>query len=553
MKKLFTFLFSISFLSIGWGQINAGSPFPIDFLIENPTSIAGNYDYGTQADDWGPMLNSDLRAEVIWAYDATDSLACTAVVNDLTGKMALIRRGVCNFSTKIWNAEQAGAVGVIIVNHFDDPDNNDETVINMALGANMEPVTIPAVFVSRSTGVIILSELDAGNTVTAAFDLRNLTNNSAPFAYQTPMSQVLPLTPSVGYFNDDSIAMVDVNITATITEPDGTVTVEDRAVSVGPLGDSTLTFTQFVPTQMGAHMVMFTTDVNADTLRSPFVMTENTFAVDTGDPSAAVSIGNDRFVTAGNEFHVGSAFYTGPNGGVATWASFAIGNPDTLFTNNPNADLFSLVVYDMDPDGDGVLGADYPDFEIVGFGGYTMTGNEQPHQLLTVEFFDPIVMKADGGYAIMVQYLGETAGIGKAPTFSIAGATNYPLPSTLVYEPPSFFTGGWASNNNHVVRLHLDGFTSTKNDLELLESSKVNIFPNPVSDNLNVELDLNENSENVRIVITDLSGKQMLSQRFENVKSQTFNFNVSTFSNGAYLMNIITDEGFRVNKFVVNK
>ena len=282
---------------------------------------------------------------------------------------------------------------------------------------------------------------------------------------------------------------------------------------------------------------------------------DSTFAVDLGDPNAAVSIGNDRFVAAGNEFHVGSAFYSGIDGGSATGSSFGIGNPADLFTGDPNADLFSLVLYDMDPDEDGILGGDYADFEIVGFGGYTMTGDEEPHQDLYVEFFDPVQMKPEGGYALVVQYLGETANTGIAPTFSISGATNYPLPSTLVYEPPTLFTAGWVSNNNHTVRMYLNGFVppTTVNTTELLDALKVSLFPNPVGAQLNIKLDLTDNSENVRFVITDLTGKHMLNQRFENVRSQTFDFNVSSFSNGTYLMNIITDEGFRVDKFVVNR
>ena len=36
---------------------------------------------------------------------------------DLTGKIALIDRGVCTFGTKILNAQARGAIGVIVVNN----------------------------------------------------------------------------------------------------------------------------------------------------------------------------------------------------------------------------------------------------------------------------------------------------------------------------------------------------------------------------------------------------------------------------------------------------
>ncbi|MGH8944779.1 MAG: S8 family serine peptidase, partial [Acidimicrobiia bacterium] len=41
---------------------------------------------------------------------------CTAISTDLAGKIALIDRGVCTFTTKVRNAENAGAIGVLVVN-----------------------------------------------------------------------------------------------------------------------------------------------------------------------------------------------------------------------------------------------------------------------------------------------------------------------------------------------------------------------------------------------------------------------------------------------------
>ncbi len=562
MKKIFTTLFLVSFMSaIGWSQINDESPYPIDFVIESPAVISGIYDYSTMTADasgdpgiWGPTLANDVRGEIVWAFNATDSLGCEPITQDLTGKMALIRRGACNFSIKIWGAEQAGAAGVIIVNHYDDATQDEQSLVGMLWGDNREPITIPAVFVSRQTGEAILSVLDSGEPVMAAFDLRNLSDNQAPYAYQTPLSQAISLDEiSVNYFNEDSLKTVEPTVKATIVEPDGTVTENSIKVSVAPFSDSTILFPGFLPTQLGMHSVTFTSDLNTDTLQSPFEMTEHTFAVDRGAPYTDITISNDNFVNGGQEFHVGSAYYPGPNGGTAVGTSFGIGNIDSIFTGNPLADLFSLVLYDMDPNETGVLGATYDDFQVVGFGGYDMTGDEGENEILYTELFDPVQLRPNSGYAVMVQYLGETAGLGIPPSFTAAGATNYPLPGTLVFANSTLFTGGWNSNNNNVVRLHLDGFISSTNDLKKLDASKVSIFPNPVEDQLNMKLELAENSEIVRIVITDMTGRHLYNQKFENVRSQSFDFNVSSFANGAYLMNVITEEGFRVDKFVVNR
>jgi minor extracellular serine protease Vpr len=68
---------------------------------------------------------------------------CTASGN-LTGKIALIDRGTCTFSTKIRNAQTAGAVGTIIVNNVFGPP------ISMGQDGTANQPTIPGVMVSKS-------------------------------------------------------------------------------------------------------------------------------------------------------------------------------------------------------------------------------------------------------------------------------------------------------------------------------------------------------------------------------------------------------------------
>ena len=70
---------------------------------------------------------------------------CEPILNDLTGKIALVSRGTCEFGLKALNAQNAGAVAVIIY-------NNVGGLIGMAAGADGADVTIPAVFLSKVDG-----------------------------------------------------------------------------------------------------------------------------------------------------------------------------------------------------------------------------------------------------------------------------------------------------------------------------------------------------------------------------------------------------------------
>src|SRR5438552_7623173 len=72
---------------------------------------------------------------------------CTAISGSLAGEIALIARGACTFSTKIRNAQSAGAIGVIVYNSQQgDP-------VAMAQDGTPNQPTIPAVMVSRPNGL----------------------------------------------------------------------------------------------------------------------------------------------------------------------------------------------------------------------------------------------------------------------------------------------------------------------------------------------------------------------------------------------------------------
>ena len=68
---------------------------------------------------FGPQ-NFDISGNAMLADDGTGpdvNDACETITNDLTGTIALINRGSCNFTVKAINAQDAGAVGVIIINN----------------------------------------------------------------------------------------------------------------------------------------------------------------------------------------------------------------------------------------------------------------------------------------------------------------------------------------------------------------------------------------------------------------------------------------------------
>ncbi len=115
---------------------------------------------GTFGAALGEFTNSTSFVPAVTATYALTSPTngCTAISQNLSNEIALIRRGTCTFTTKVRNAQNAGAIGVIVINSQQgDP-------IAMGQDGTTPVPTIPAVMVSITNGNAMATI--APNTVT---------------------------------------------------------------------------------------------------------------------------------------------------------------------------------------------------------------------------------------------------------------------------------------------------------------------------------------------------------------------------------------------------
>jgi subtilisin family serine protease len=120
-----------------------------DLHITSPAEIAGNPD-STPAAFGGATSESGLSGPVVLV---TPNNACTAITNgaEIAGNIALIDRGICTFVSKVKAAQNAGAIGVIVV------DNKGEFPFTMV--GKDDTITIPALLTSGAGGDRIKSKL----------------------------------------------------------------------------------------------------------------------------------------------------------------------------------------------------------------------------------------------------------------------------------------------------------------------------------------------------------------------------------------------------------
>jgi len=135
------------------------SPFMLTGLwTGSPALTVDGSDVGCRGASFGSS-SYDTLAPVLLADDGANDLhdACEALVNNVSGAIVLIDRGTCTFASKAEQAEQAGAVGVIIAN--DTPGSGTMTM------PNEQPpltITIPVVAISNDNGIGLKSMLGAG-------------------------------------------------------------------------------------------------------------------------------------------------------------------------------------------------------------------------------------------------------------------------------------------------------------------------------------------------------------------------------------------------------
>lgn len=123
-------------------------------VIDTPSSVAGSYEVGT-AQFGPPVSNAGITGELVEATDASSSpnLLCNPASNPaaISGRIALVDRGVCNFTVKVKNAQVAGALAVIVINNIAGPPPG--------MGGSDPTITIPSVSITQGDGALIRAAL----------------------------------------------------------------------------------------------------------------------------------------------------------------------------------------------------------------------------------------------------------------------------------------------------------------------------------------------------------------------------------------------------------
>lgn len=561
-------------------------------LVNSPESLAGNRIFS--AAGFGADLTSDIwTGDVVFVNDgsANPNQGCNAAMNagDIAGKIALVDRGSCEFGLKCLNAEQAGAIAVIVFNNAANAGS-----IVMGAGVNGGAVTIPCVMLSFEDGQAFRAELATGpiNVSIGAIRFNNdiatdrASISNAPLGV-VPISQMgeaeqFVLLPGVAVTNTGINAATGVTATATITSGGATLYQETGTLSEVLDSDSTrfISLPSYDASLLGTGLYELSYTISSDSVdalpgdngaNGRFVVSENVYnkgGWDLVNNRPAITTGYT--IGGGGNIEFLSPFYV-PNG-----LGFVIDsvqfNVSTAAGNMIGEQAINAYVYEWtDANSDGVI--QEGELTIVALADDIQhadpaaTTSWVKHPFIDFDTFEEgyTIPDDDKYYVVGVRYEGanlvffgfdenndQTQYLNQLG----ADATDFDLP----YIGINAFTNGLPDVAGAFLFTGLRAPVSTGLVMSEVEVSatdrpaiqiSINAWPNPVSERLTADIRFEQPMDNVEYRIVNIKGHIYQAIKRDRTEAERAEFDVSQLPAGQYYFVVRTAQGNKATPFVI--
>lgn len=555
----------------------------------SPQSIVANYTHtwADPASGWGtPDFNipgTYVQDTLMLVEDGSTGTnaqghpisqeGCNPLINNLTGKIAVIYRNTCEFGAKALNAQNAGAVAVIII-------NRDPAVISMGAGASGATVTIPVVMIQNSDGDAIVNQMASGPVVMFLGNKTGLFPNDAGIsagATLLPKQAIIPamIAQNGTEFNADlgtriynygNQAQATISLNAKITNPSG-ATVYDNTVSGISLaaGDSTdvypggaFTLPQFslatYPT--GTYTLTYTVNLGVtdnydadNTLSSTFTISDSLYSYAQADATTGLPAGGNYYRPSTNNqtFSVCSVINDPNASRMSVEGIFFSGTTSTASGALLTGEEMALYLYKWEDAftdlNDANLG--FTTLTEVASGFYYYPDDLQGETVYGA-FTTPANLEDNQRYLACVQTVNLSLYLGHE------NATNYTWNANYYLQPMSpnesdgtYFATGFGSDVPSSIAMKV-GAAVGINELNTVEGMA---YPNPAADVVTISVD-GEGAAN--LTVTDIAGKVAVAKNV-NLTAGKAELNIANLEAGVYIFNVVLENGKSAQFNVVKK
>lgn len=541
----------------------------ISTYVLQPASITGALDY-TLATDWG--LNPDMNdpANLVQAFavivddgTADDTLGCGVLTNsaDIAGKIAIVYRGVCEFGAKALNAQNAGAVGVVIVN------NVPGAPVGMAAGSSGSAVFIPVVMISQDDGALIHDDVVAGNVEMFIGTVQNMFQHNIATAKASTLVPAQAARPALvsttsnefdvplgaWLFNYGSANQSGVRLKATVTHNGALVYNDSSAATTIVSGDSVF-FTLPTFTQNGYNgryeisyaALLTTTDefpndnVFSTTLSVDTVMSYAPLGID-GLPEQTAFF---RPANAGQVFQICS-YFKDPNAsrlradGIYTAAT--VNAPANVIGQQLDIRLFA-----WNDNFSGLNDATFNDVSEIMNGLFEFTDSTQAREVQYIPFFEPTPLLDDQSYLFCVStsnaevFLGHNSAVNYNQNEETMDMVN-----TLL-NIDGQWSRGWATGEVPAVGVKMLSVSVGITEQNMVELTP---YPNPTSSLLRIPV--NGLTGKAAVHVYDAKGSKVADRQVTVGGDNILTMDLHELNGGAYMFQIIFENGKRSSFRVV--
>ena len=572
MKKIVLSLSLCLLATLGMAQVT--------FFVQEPSPNAGSYEFTyAEPGGWGVAdltdpLNSVLAPMQLITDGSGDENpeGCSGGGwDDLTGKIAVLYRGTCEFGTKALNAQNAGAVGVIIVNSLPGAP------VAMGEGADGGAVTIPVVMITAIDGELLRDEFEAGSTEVFIGSKSGLYSNdmgfsSADYLRAQSFGNLQQLSQDDTEFSVDMGSWVrnfgtneqtGVVLNCTVTLEGTELYNESSDPSTVAAGDSLWvplpTFSQ--PSYAnGYYEVLYSVSSGEadeadydNTGEADFVINEEVYSMAALDPVSNIPVNNTNQFNGTTDNLYSCIFFQDENAsrvGVQGM-NFSAGTSQVPDETSLDGLVIEFYVYewldtweDLDDPGFNISALnDIADAE------HIYTENLQSENIY-VEFEEPVLLEDDMKYLFCAQMYGTDIYPGyDTKTNYNWNVEEYRMPTSPAYLSGQWYALGFDTDRNPALSVQM----FNESELSLVEYNEVELtaFPNPATEIMHIPVNMKEGD--IDMTIVDINGR-IVDQQTRTMTTNRLDVDVTMLPAGTYMINLEFADGERGTlNFVVSR
>ena len=582
MKKLLLTISAVVLSATTYAQVIAAGI--------SPQSIVANYahTWADPAGGWGtPDFNipntyvQDTLMVVDYGSTGTNAQGnpisaegCNPLINNLTGKIAVCFRNTCEFGAKALNAQNAGAVGVIVI-------NREPTVIAMGAGASGANVTIPVVMLTLADGLSLIAEMANGPVVMFLGNKTGLFPNDGGISSGAALLPRQALIPSqlaqngteynfdlgARVYNYGNQAQTNMTLTATITNPSGATVYNNQAggISLAP-GDSI----DVDPTQVnnlpnfslasypeGTYTLTYTLGLSAaddydadNTLTTTFTVTDSLYGFAQADPTTGSPTGGNYYRPSNNNqtfstcqvIDNANASRIQANG---LWFSATTSAASGVALTGEEMAVYLYKWEDVFADLNDANLAFNTLTEVAS--GFYYYPDDLQGQTVYGAFANPAALENNQRYLACVQTVNLNLYLGHENSTNLTWNEAYYLqPMTPNESDGTYYPGGFGADLPSSMAVAI-----SDNEVSITELNTVGgkAFPNPANDIITVAI---EGEGTAQLTVTDVAGKVAMATTL-NLAAGQDNININTLQSGLYIFNVTLENGKTAQFNVVKK